>query len=87
VNSGDYTVIATSTDPNTSGSKSENFTILKGTLSPVFIGNTLQTYDGTAKSLSAATTPAKNVVSALTSGGGKLAGILKTLSEREGQAA
>lgn len=27
--------------------------------------------------------PAKNVVSALTSGGGKLAGILKTLSERE----
>ena len=28
--------------------------------------------------------PAKNVVSALTSGGGKLAGILKTLSEREG---
>jgi large subunit ribosomal protein L10 len=31
--------------------------------------------------------PAKNVVSALTSGGGKLAGILKTLSEREGQAA
>jgi len=62
VNSGDYTVIATSTDPNTSGSKSENFTILKGTLSPVFIGNTLQTYDGTAKSLSAATTPAKNVV-------------------------
>jgi hypothetical protein len=62
VNSGDYTVIATSTDPNTSGSKSENFTILKGTLNPVFIGNTLQTYDGTAKSLSAATTPAKNVV-------------------------
>ncbi len=28
--------------------------------------------------------PAKNVVSALQSGGGKLAGILKTLSEREG---
>lgn len=28
--------------------------------------------------------PAKNVVSALKSGGGKLAGILKTLSEREG---
>lgn len=27
--------------------------------------------------------PAKNVISALTSGGGKLAGILKTLSERE----
>ncbi|MEZ0540834.1 50S ribosomal protein L10 [Fibrella arboris] len=27
--------------------------------------------------------PAKNVVSALTSGGGKIAGILKTLSERE----
>ncbi len=27
--------------------------------------------------------PAKNVVSALTSGGGKLAGILKTLSEKE----
>ena len=28
--------------------------------------------------------PAKNVVSALQSGGGKLAGILKTLSEKEG---
>ena len=28
--------------------------------------------------------PAKNVVSALKSGGGKLAGIIKTLSEREG---
>ena len=28
--------------------------------------------------------PAKNVVSALQSGGGKLAGIIKTLSEREG---
>lgn len=28
--------------------------------------------------------PAKNVISALQSGGGKLAGILKTLSEREG---
>lgn len=28
--------------------------------------------------------PAKNVVSALSSGGGKLAGILKTLGEREG---
>ena len=28
--------------------------------------------------------PAKNVISALKSGGGKLAGILKTLSEREG---
>lgn len=28
--------------------------------------------------------PAKNVVSALKSGGGKLAGILKTLSEKEG---
>ena len=28
--------------------------------------------------------PAKNVVSALQSSGGKLAGILKTLSEREG---
>jgi large subunit ribosomal protein L10 len=28
--------------------------------------------------------PAKNVVSALKSGGGKIAGILKTLSEREG---
>jgi large subunit ribosomal protein L10 len=27
--------------------------------------------------------PAKNVISALKSGGGKLAGILKTLSERE----
>jgi large subunit ribosomal protein L10 len=31
--------------------------------------------------------PAKNVVSALSSGGGKLAGILKTLSEREAEAA
>lgn len=29
--------------------------------------------------------PAKNVVSALKSGGGKLAGILKTLSEKEGK--
>jgi len=28
--------------------------------------------------------PAKNVVSALQSSGGKLAGIIKTLSEREG---
>ena len=28
--------------------------------------------------------PAKNVISALKSGGGKLAGIIKTLSEREG---
>ena len=28
--------------------------------------------------------PAKNVISALQSGGGKLAGILKTLSEKEG---
>ncbi|MGB8703920.1 MAG: 50S ribosomal protein L10, partial [Gillisia sp.] len=28
--------------------------------------------------------PAKNVVSALKSGGGKIAGILKTLSEKEG---
>ena len=28
--------------------------------------------------------PAKNVVSALKSGGGKLAGILKTLTEKEG---
>ncbi len=28
--------------------------------------------------------PAKNVISALQSGGGKLSGILKTLSEREG---
>jgi large subunit ribosomal protein L10 len=28
--------------------------------------------------------PAKNVVSALKSGGGKLAGIIKTLSEKEG---
>ena len=28
--------------------------------------------------------PAKNVISALKSGGGKLAGIMKTLSEREG---
>lgn len=28
--------------------------------------------------------PAKNVISALKSGGGKLAGILKTLSEKEG---
>jgi large subunit ribosomal protein L10 len=28
--------------------------------------------------------PAKNVISALKSGGGKLAGIIKTLSEKEG---
>ena len=29
-------------------------------------------------------TPAKNVISALKSGGGTIAGIIKTLSEREG---
>jgi hypothetical protein len=58
---GTYTVTATSSDSNYSGSKSVNFTIQKATLTPVFIGNSSPTYNGTAKSLNATTTPVTTV--------------------------
>jgi autotransporter-associated beta strand protein len=58
---GTYTVTATSSDSNYSGSKSVNFTIQKATLTPEFIGNSSPTYNGTAKSLNATTTPVTTV--------------------------
>jgi hypothetical protein len=54
-------VTVTSSDSNYTGSKSVDFTIAKATLTPVFSGSTSPTYDGTAKSLSASTSPATTV--------------------------
>jgi hypothetical protein len=56
-NAGNYSVTVTPSGSNYSGSKSVTFTIAKQTLTPQFTGNTSPTYDGTAKALSAATTP------------------------------
>jgi len=61
---GTYTVTATVAADSTytqASSVPTAFTIAKATLTPVFSGSTSPTYDGTAKSLSASTSPATTV--------------------------
>lgn len=56
-NAGTYTVLATITDPNYSGSASGSFTIDKAVV-PVALSNLNQVFDGAPKSVTATTTPA-----------------------------
>jgi hypothetical protein len=58
---GDYTVTATSSDPNYTGSRSFNYTISKARLTPVFSGTTNRVWNGNPQSLSANTTPSTTV--------------------------
>ncbi|MFM8653980.1 MAG: MBG domain-containing protein, partial [Verrucomicrobiota bacterium] len=55
-NAGTYTVVATVTDPNYEGSATNTLTISKASAT-ISLGNLNQTYDGTARSVSATTTP------------------------------
>ncbi|NBT36519.1 MAG: hypothetical protein EBT03_13460, partial [Betaproteobacteria bacterium] len=59
---GDYTVTATSSDPNYTGSRTFNYSITKATLTPVFSGTTNRVWNGSAQTLSASTTPSTAVV-------------------------
>ena len=58
---GDYTVTATSSDPNYTGSRTFNYTITKASLTPVFSGTTNRVWNGSAQTLSASTTPSTTV--------------------------
>ena len=57
VNVGSYTVIGTISDPYYQGSTTNTLVISKGTAAVTLVGSLSYTYDGTAKSLSATTTP------------------------------
>ena len=60
---GFYTVTASSTDGNYLGSRSANFAVTKGSLTPVFSSqNAILAFDGLAKTLTASTTPSTAVV-------------------------
>jgi hypothetical protein len=60
---GFYTVTATSTDGNYLGSRSANFAVTKGTVTPVFSSNNaVVAFDGNPKILTASTTPATAAV-------------------------
>ena len=60
---GFYTVTATSADANYLGSRSANFAVTKGSLTPVFSSNNaILAFDGLAKTLTASTTPSTAVV-------------------------
>ena len=56
VNAGSYTVVGSITDSNYSGTATGTLAISKAT-GALTLGNLAQTYDGTAKSASASTTP------------------------------
>ncbi|NCZ97324.1 C-type lectin domain-containing protein, partial [bacterium] len=58
---GDYTVTATSSDPNYTGTRTFNYSISKATLTPVFSGATNRVWNGSAQTLSASTTPSTTV--------------------------
>ncbi|MFZ9874519.1 MAG: beta strand repeat-containing protein, partial [Candidatus Methylacidiphilales bacterium] len=68
VNAGDYTVTATSTDPNYSGFAEENFTISKATAT-LTITNENQTYNGLSKQVTVTTLPAALAVLVQYNGG------------------
>ncbi len=68
INAGTYAVAATVTDPNYVGSTSGTLTISKAATS-VMLGNLSQTYNGSAKSISAITTPSGLPVSVTYNGG------------------
>jgi len=55
-NAGTYTVVATITDSNYQGSATNTLTVAKATAT-VTLGNTIQTYNGSTRSVSATTTP------------------------------
>jgi hypothetical protein len=60
---GFYTVTATSTDGNYLGSRSANFAVTKGAVTPVFSSNNaVVAFDGNPKTLTASTTPATAAV-------------------------
>jgi len=63
VNAGNYTVSAEVVDTNTyyNAPATASFSIAKANLTPVFSGSNNVIYDGSAKSLSASTTPSKPV--------------------------
>lgn len=58
---GDYTVTATSSDPNYTGSRTFNYSITKASLTPVFSGATDRVWNGSAQALSASTSPSTTV--------------------------
>jgi hypothetical protein len=59
---GFYTVTASSSDGNYLGSRSANFAVTKGSLTPVFSSpNAILAFDGQAKTLTASTTPSTAV--------------------------
>jgi hypothetical protein len=68
-NAGDYAVVATIDEPNYEGSANATLTIEKAPAT-VAIGDTTQTYDGNAKSVSTATTPTGLAVTVTYDGSG-----------------
>ena len=68
---GSYTVMALVTSPNYTGGATNTLVVGKATAT-VTVGSLSQTYDGTAKSVSATTVPASLTVDCTYGGGGQL---------------